>query len=293
MIYQGFPISFLPLILCPRDSGGLETTGSSNFIVDGEVRCALCGASYLITNGIIRFDNLINNDQMKQEVTARDNHASDYDRRLSPRFYREIEPTLELLGPTENKKILEYGAGTGRLTAEIAKAKIIIAVDFSLASLKILASKELKSPVVLICGDATQVKCKGGYFDLVVATQLIEHLPSRELRQQFYSLVKKHLAPDGLFLATVYHQDLRRRYQDLNQEGKHKGGIFYHYFLAKEWRRELELVFGRVKIGYLDFVWPLLSRVRLKPKIEGRLSRFGASLPIIQELSHLLWVKAK
>ncbi len=293
MIYHGFPKLVLDILLCPKDEGELAVEQAGEFLKAGDVRCVTCGQVYKIEDGILRLDQLIDNPQMKQEVTARDAGAPRYDERLSPRFYSEIKPTLDLLGSIKDQTILEYGAGTGRLTAELAGAGLVVAVDFSFSSLQLLAAKQINSPLALICADATAVKFKAGTFDKVVATQLIEHIPTRELRQQFYNLIKKHLAANGLFLASVYHHDLRRRWSKLPVEGEHKGGIFYHYFTAQELRQELADIFKTVKIGYLDLTWPLLSRFKLSLKMVGWLSQVGTSIPLIRQLSHLLYVKAK
>ncbi|MBP9855805.1 MAG: methyltransferase domain-containing protein [Candidatus Pacebacteria bacterium] len=293
MIYHGFPKSVLNILLCPKDEGELAVEQAGEFLTAGDVRCVTCGQVYKIDQGILRLDELIDNQQMKQEVVARDAGAGRYDERLSPRFYSEIKPTLKLLGEVLDQTILEYGAGTGRLTAELAGAGLVVAVDFSFSSLQLLAAKQINSPLALICADATAVKFKAGTFDKVVATQLIEHIPTRELRQQFYNLIKKHLAANGLFLASVYHHDLRRRRKKMTQEGEHKGGIFYHYFTEMDWQEELGGVFSKIKIGYLDLTWPLLSRFKLSLKMVGWLSQVGTSIPLIRQLSHLLYVKAK
>lgn len=293
MIYHGFPKSALQLVLCPKDEGELQADQNSEFIQIGEVKCLTCGQVYKIDQGILRLDELIDNQQMKQEVAARDNQSHKYDERLKPRYFQEIKPTLKLLGSVKDQKILEYGAGTGRLTAELAGTGLVVAVDFSASSLQLLATKQVNSPLALICADATAVKFKAGTFQRIVATQLIEHIPTRELRQQFYYLVKKHLAANGLFLASVYHHDLRRRTRGLAVEGEHKGGIFYHYFTAHDWQEELASIFGKIKIGYLDLTWPLLARFNLPPKLSGWLSQVGVSVPIIRQLAHLLYVKAK
>ncbi len=293
MIYHGFPKSVLNILLCPKDEGELAVEQAGEFLTGGDARCVTCGQGYKIEEGILRLDQLITNEQMKQEVVARDKGAAKYDERLSPRYFQEIKPTLQLLGSVKDQTILEYGAGTGRLTAELAGAGLVVAVDFSFFSLQLLAAKQINSPLALICADATAVKFKPGTFHKIVATQLIEHIPTRELRRQFYTLIKKHLAANGFFLASVYHHDLRRRRKKMAQEGEHKGGIFYHYFTARDWREELASVFPKIKIGYLDLTWPLLSRFKLPLKVTGLLSQAGVSLPIIRQLAHLLWVKAK
>ena len=293
MIYHGFPKSVLNILLCPNDEGELQADQNSEFIQSGEVKCLTCGQIYKIDQGILRLDELIYNQQMKQEVVARDNQSHKYDERLRPRYFQEIKPTLKLLGSVRDQKVLEYGAGTGRLTAELAGAGLVVAVDFSFSSLQLLATKQVNSPLALICADATVVKFKDGTFDKIVATQLIEHIPTRELRQQFYNLIKKHLAANGFFLASVYHHDLRRRSQGLPVEGEHKGGIFYHYFTAHDWQEELTSIFPKIKIGYLDLTWPLSTRFNLPLKVLGLLSHIGTALPIIRQLAHLLYVKAK
>jgi len=135
-------------------------------------------------------------------VAGYDLAASDYDKKEKYLDSFEKGKVMELLGDIYNKKILDAGAGTGRLSAAMAKAGAeIIALDISKAMLKVLKRKNPR--VQTVVGDAEALPFAGETFDWVVAAFLIVHLkdPSR-----FFDEAYRVLKDGGRLLVTNINQ---------------------------------------------------------------------------------------
>jgi SAM-dependent methyltransferase len=290
----GFPAHLLAVLSCRYCFGGL-TSKDQGRIIDGEVECIRCKKIYSVRYGIIllvEFEEL--DDLRKSEIKSRDEDALRYDRRLAARYEKEVVSTLRAIGDVGGKTVIEYGAGTGRLTREYAAhAKTVIASDFSFESLKVLSDNlPSNANVGLVCADATDFPLRPGAFDLALATQFYEHLPTKELRENFLAGCALALRPGGAFISTTYHYDLRMRLRNKQQEGMHPTGIFYHYYTADELRRDIGTHFFVQEVRPIDITLPLEARIRLSPILGGLISRLCERIPLLRDFGHLLMVVA-
>lgn len=131
---------------------------------------------------------------------------------LAANFYDEKEKYLNsfeqgqllpLLGDVSNKKILDVGAGTGRLSVKLAKLGAnITALDVSdkmLEKIKKTRNQEIK----IIIGDAEAMPFEDETFDIVVAAFLIVHLKDPT---KFFDEVYRVLKDGGIFVVTNINQ---------------------------------------------------------------------------------------
>ena len=164
--------------------------------------------------------------------TGYDLAASDYDKKESYLNSFEKNKIFSLLGDIAGKQVLDVGAGTGRLSIELAKhGAFVIALDVSGEMLKVLARK---SPYIkLVPGDAENLPFEKKSFDIVVATFLIVHLknPTR-----FFDEVYRVLKDGGEFLVTNINQKEPPEVE--TKIGKIKIESFYHR--PEEIRESLE-----------------------------------------------------
>lgn len=128
--------------------------------------------------------------------------ASDYDKK--EKFLDSFEKNLLLpmLGDIRCKKILDVGAGTGRLSLRLAeKGADVVALDISEKMLAELINKNKKINIVV--GNAEQLPFEDNYFDAVAAAFLIVHLKDPRI---FFDEVYRVLKDGGQFIVTNVNQ---------------------------------------------------------------------------------------
>ena len=289
---SGFPIELLAFVSCQKDQAPLRADTDSRLIAEGTAVCAKCGARYGISNGILNL--LLEQKPIEgvaaQEVQARDAEAESYDSRFSTaRNETEIPSTLAGLD-LKNKTILELGCGTGRLTMFLREqAKAVVAGDFSRESLRVLSRKLAgTSNVALVLADAVQLSLPENQFDLVVSSQLIEHIGARD-RQTIFRQIRHSLRPGGTFVCTVYHQSLLRKIRHQPQDGFHSSQVPFHYFKREELRGELAEHFLVREVRPIQIPVPL-RRIGLPA---GWLSRTSENIPLLNSFGSLLKVEAR
>lgn len=128
--------------------------------------------------------------------------AKEYDKREAYLSSFEKDQVVPLLGQLNGKKVLDVGAGTGRLSLKLAKVGAeVTALDVSEKMLIELNRKNKKIKTVV--GDAESLPFENETFDIVSAAFLIVHLkdPTR-----FFDEVYRILKNGGLFLVTNINQ---------------------------------------------------------------------------------------
>ena len=117
----------------------------------------------------------------------------------------EIPPLLsELLDKTEWQRCVDLGCGDGALIAAMhshgyLEGKVVYAVDASESRMDSVS--KISPEIRCIVGDACDTQMDGGCIDLLISTQVIEHVSSDEdMVKEMYRL----LSDDGtLFLTTI------------------------------------------------------------------------------------------
>jgi len=295
-MYLGFPQALLGALRCPADSAAfIPSAGSGTHVRSMFLECSVCHVRRAVRDGIVM---LLDEEGLpsltRREMGERDKQAIGYDSHFSDRQYREVAPVLREVGSVSGKRVIEYGAGTGRITEQLSQnAELYLASDVSLESLLVLAGKELPSSVGLVCAEATALSTAEDFFDIAVAFQLIEHITQRSDRERLYGAVARALVPGGVFVASVYHQSLRRRVRRLLPDGEHANGIPYHFFRVAEFRSELVPHFVRAFARPIDIMLPLERRLGLSAPMEGIVSQVLEKVPVLNQFGHLILAKAE
>ncbi len=295
---KGFPAQALEVLRCPYDGGLLAFSGSvvEGVIFEGEIACSHDPShTYPIVNGILKLLSDLGNldPTIISEMKARDRQSGEYDGRLLHRHDKELLSTLAAIGVVDKKRVIEYGCGTGRVTKYLLTAELIVAVDLSYDSLMILFDKlGNNSNLALVQSEITSLNVCQKSFDLAVSIQVIEHIPTLDMRSKFFQSVRNALIDNGKFIFSVYHFDWRRKIKGLTQEGVHTSGIFYHYFTKSELTKELGRFFIPNVVRTIDITWPGEVKFGLHKRWGGVLSRLSEKIPVINGLGHLILVTA-
>ena len=303
---QRFPRDMVPLLLCNKDAGKLavseEFRGDGDGILNGVLRCEVCGAEYRIEDGIARLlpDQLRPED--KHEMSIRD--AIDYDCSNPgpfippPEGWRsvlsdmlEIPPHLNALQSSPTNAVLELACGDGRLTAIIARTGArVVAVDFSINALRLLAHRlPSDARVGRVHADINQLHVASRAFDRAL---VLTPLDSRDERMAMYRMIAHALTDDGRYIGSVEHDDLNRRLLGLPLLRRYsKGGILIEHLTAETMRREAAPYFLKLHIR------PIRPRVPFIAKLPRRLAfsilRLIAELPIVKQSGELLLLTAQ
>jgi SAM-dependent methyltransferase/uncharacterized protein YbaR (Trm112 family) len=304
---RGFPVNLVALVRCQADGAPLEALGTieqddSPFILEGEVTCPSCNVAYQVRGGILELASAqapmdpVN----AAEVEARDAGAEGYDAHFSPtRNESEIRSTL---APVQvmNSTILDLGCGTGRVTRRLLQeARAVLAVDFSRVSLEVFAeSLNQENNVGLVLADATQIVVAADSFDVVLSTEVLEHIPTSALRSRFFNLVRDCLKSDGVFVFTAYFYSSLARLSGAPREGFHASNIFFHRFSRSEIRAESRACFDVRIARPIQVPVPLVHKLRLSPaKREGvqwgPISRVAERMPFMNQFAQLILVVAR
>lgn len=132
--------------------------------------------------------------------------AADYDRKESYLDSFEKNKLLPLLGDLKEKKVLDVGAGTGRLAIRLAKLGAnVTALDVSEKMLKEI-KKKLKrnlAEIKTVVDDCESLPFEDESFDVVVSAFHIVHLKDP---RRFFDEIYRVLKPGGKFLVTNINQ---------------------------------------------------------------------------------------
>lgn len=100
--------------------------------------------------------------------------------------------------PQETQSVLDVGCGNGVFTNQLAELPRVVGVDRSAASLKYLQ--------VSCCqADATYLPFSNEAFDVVVATEVIEHLPFPVFKQALGEMVR--IARRNILITVPYREE--------------------------------------------------------------------------------------
>lgn len=289
----GFPKKAVSLLRCTckgelliKESG----TADTHSVTEGTLHCEKCKKEIRIHEGIVEYfpEQRSASAVVHDEMVARDKQATAYDERLAPRYHREVPQTLKLLGDTKGKRVIEYGCGTGRLTTHINDSELILAVDVSRESLNVLRKKlDGTKDIALVWADVVTLQTAPRAFDTALSAQVYEHITKKPERIHFLHQIRKTLKLRGRCVLSAYYYDQRRKKRGLPQTGQHASGSHYTYFSRRMLQGEFRMVFQRVKIRGMDFMF------RGSTVLPPKLAHFFGQLPFFKNYAHLVVAEAE
>jgi uncharacterized protein YbaR (Trm112 family) len=293
----GLRPELVALIRCPADGGELTVvaaaTNPQGHALAGELTCR-CGQNFPIIDGIaVMLPKSLMNTDSEYEKEQRDIAATedDFDWENAVASQSEMASTLAALGPCAGKTILELGSGRGRFTRLMTGARAIVALDFSLESLRKVARRvDASVPMLLVCADVSWFRSQNGAFDRVFST-LTSNLPTRGHRDAMNRLAAEALKPDGAFVLSAHYFGLREWLHREPKGGYYPGSkIFRQLFTKADLHAEMRPYFAEQRHERIQVMIPLLGRLGLS---RWSSPRFAEKVPGVNLLAALLLVTAK
>ena len=159
-------------------------------------------------------------DLFKQKASDWD--ANEMRTQLSSAIGKSI---LEHVSLSNDMTVMDFGAGTGLLTAHVApRVKSIAAVDTSASMLeKLVAKPEFHGKVDAVCRDIT-LEPLGAQFDLIISAMAMHHVEDTD---KLFATFAKHLKPGGhVAIADLDEED--GTFHEPDSEG------IYHYGFVRD-----------------------------------------------------------
>lgn len=114
---------------------------------------------------------------------------------------KRVATTLQWV-PADVSTVLDIGCGNGVITNQLHKSKLAVGTDRSVAALKWVLAPNLQS-------DIADIPFGDNSFDMVIASEVIEHLPLSAFRQSLNELAR--VARKYIFISVPYREKLVTR----------------------------------------------------------------------------------
>jgi len=172
----------------------------------------------------------------QSQVKVWDEGASSYDetRQNDPVYSSCVHQAISCL-PDGVRLCLDAGAGTGIPTAQLApRCDLVVAVDYSFDSLRILAQKKLPN-VLLVQADLQALPFKESVFDACVSINTLQHLNPRGPQQRAMRELKRVTKAFGILCLSVHHYSKDKRKSGWIKEGRPgQPGIDYIFRFSRQ-----------------------------------------------------------
>ena len=196
----------------------------------------------------------------------KEDHLGLYDspvrRFLSRKRLKAIRESVDSV--KDAKSVLELGCGHGEVLEAIYEPDVeYLGIEINPNSVELAKERfKGKSNITIIAGDIRKLENLTDKFDVVICTEVIEHIPDpREVLLE----IKRVLKPDGTFVSTVPFEYLLvfLRLLILPLRLLQKKGIFInahlHYFTKRSYRKLLEQYFDVEKIERVEYLIRFLA----------------------------------
>jgi SAM-dependent methyltransferase len=222
---------------CPQDGSSVRvlSSGSNRHVVEGSLECTRCGLQYPITSGIPSFLGGLEKTVHGQEAEIESRNKSFERVRYVPAHRKIVIDAFRAAMPKiTGFSLLDCGCGNGQLAETWSGARRVVGLDFSPAGLTRFILPTNPPPFDLVHGDATRLPFQSCTFDISLASVLVHHLRTEELRETCIRELHRTVKPGGEVILSVYNwnDDLQR--QGEPQEGFFDQAVFYHRYTSLE-----------------------------------------------------------
>jgi SAM-dependent methyltransferase len=230
---------------------------------------------------------------IEREARVRDDEARDYTAIRDEELYeRQIEEAaaLEALDLRPDETVLDAGCGTGQqVELLLGAAGRLIAVDHSARAVEIASTRVPAADAgraSFHTADLRDLPLPDGEVDAVLSIEVIQHIPSAELRGDALRELRRVLRPGGRAAVIVYRW---LGHISRGKEGSFPTGIYRYAFTARELRREFQDA-GFADVRTAGVVAAPVTAKRLGISVERQ--RSFVRNPLLRPLSQYLMATA-
>lgn len=132
-------------------------------------------------------------------------------------FYRELAAVAQAKGGS----ILEIGCGTGRVAIRLAQEGVdVVGLDVSAQMLEIAQEKSREWPNLRwVLGDMRSFELGETFTLVIIPGHAFQHLNTTLDQVRCLECIQRHLAPEGMLVVHLDHQDMRWLGDLLDDEG--------------------------------------------------------------------------
>ena len=174
--------------------------------------------------------------------------------RLDPADEERIEEMARMI-PSEVNSIVDLGCGSGFFARKAGESRWVVGLDWSREAL-------CKTPGDAVLGDIQNTPFRDGAFDMVVCSEVLEHLPVNE----FASAVEEmdRLAKKWLLITVPFEEVLEVHFSKCAD----CGCVYHaHHHVRSFDRHSLRALFP----GYVMETWATCGRVEWIGKLEAKI----------------------
>jgi SAM-dependent methyltransferase len=198
----------LEICVCPDCYSSLEGSG-------GGLKCSACGHLFEIKDGVPILLPHSNDSTGKRylanyEAMATDDLAKPFEGNRPARH----EKLIEFIGSVRGRRVLDIGSSDATYLRRM-DAKQRVALDIAV---EYLVKIPEDSGVLAVCGDAEQLPIRAGYFDVVIISDVLEHVlhPERVVEH-----LTRICGPNTRLIVHVPWEEDLSQYRDASYEFTH------------------------------------------------------------------------
>jgi uncharacterized protein YbaR (Trm112 family) len=205
---------------------------------DGELRCPACGRSYPVVDGIPVLLPIYEDPDRREAYRRNYDRIAEDDLRdpiVSDRFDLMHRLLVDFIGDVRGQAVLDIGSAHASYLS-VLDARVKVAVDLALPYLREIPAE---SGILAVCGDAEYLPVRPELFDVVVISDVLEHLLAPE---SLVAILTRAVPPKTRIIVHVPWRESLQQYDDAPYEFVHLRSFddfsFRNLFWAFDVRRE-------------------------------------------------------
>lgn len=228
--------------VCPGCRGNLHVAGSS-------LQCGTCRTCYEMKNGIpVLLPQYADMERNRYLCCYQGLAQDDLDTPLEGRREARHSTLINFIGNVRGKKILDIGSSNGIYLRQL-EAEYKVALDLAHP---FLAAIPESGEVIPVCGDAETLPFKPGFFDVIIISDILEHLIKPEnLVNHLHQICTK----DTRVIVHVPWREDISHYKNSKYEFAHLRS-FGSYTFAQLWTNKFRII--RTRSTYPSLEEPIV-----------------------------------